>query len=105
MLNLGPYYIEHMPRNKCRRHIEGQPGINYYKPVGIPLRFLDEVNLLLDEFEAIRLADLEGLYQEDAAEKMKISRQTFGRILTSAHNKIADAIINGKSIRIETDDS
>jgi hypothetical protein len=55
----------------------------------------------VDEFEAIRLADLEGLYQEDAAKKMKISRQTFGNIIKSSHGKLADALINGKAIRIE----
>jgi rubrerythrin len=59
------------------------------------------VVLTVDEFEAIRLADLEGLYQEEAAKKMKISRQTFGNIISSAHGKIADAIINGKAIKIE----
>jgi len=90
-----------MPRKKCERHIDSQPGINYYKPIGIPLRLLDEVDLQLDEFESIRLADLEGLYQEDAAEKMRISRQTFGRILKNAHKKVAEAIIQGKAIRIE----
>jgi len=90
-----------MPRKKCKRHIDSQPGVHYYKPLGIPLRLLDEVSLQLDEFESIRLADLEGLYQEDAAEKMKISRQTFGRILKKAHEKIAEAMIQGKAIRIE----
>jgi len=90
-----------MPRKKCYRHIDSQPGINYYKPQGIPLRLLDEVRLQLDEFEAIRLSDMEGLYQEVAAEKMKVSRQTFGRILKEAHQKIAEALIQGKAIRIE----
>jgi len=90
-----------MPRKKCKRHIDSQPGVSYYKPLGIPLRFLDEVSLQLDEFESVRLADLEGLYQEDAAEKMKVSRQTFGRILKEARKKIAEALIHGKAIRIE----
>ncbi len=57
--------------------------------------------LSLDEFEAIRLADLSSLYQEDAARKMNISRQTFGRIIESAHKKIADVLINGKALIIE----
>ncbi len=96
---------EHMPRLKCRRNIEINPGINYYKPVGVPIRLLDEVRIQLDEIESIRLADLEGLYQEDAAEKMGISRQTFGRIIKEARMKIADALINGKTIRIENFDS
>lgn len=67
------------------------------------MRFLEEITLELDEFEAIRLKDHEGLYQDAAAEKMKISRQTFGRILESAHKKIAEALVNGKAIRIENE--
>ena len=62
---------------------------------------LEEVSLGMDEFEAIRLADLEGLYQEKAAEKMKISRQTFGNIINSAHKKIADALTKAKALKIE----
>lgn len=85
---------------KCR-HIDCEPGINYFKPRGIPLLDLQEIVLTVDEFEAIRLADLEGLYQEDAAKKMKISRQTFGNIIKASHGKLADALINGKAIKIE----
>jgi len=55
----------------------------------------------VDELEAVRLADFEGLYQEDAAERMKVSRQTFGNIIISAHKKIADALIHGKVLKIE----
>ncbi len=62
---------------------------------------LEEVVLTLDELEAVRLADLEGFYQEDAASKMNISRQTFGRIIDSAHKKLASAIVGGKAIKIE----
>jgi len=62
---------------------------------------LEEVNLTLDELEAIRLADLTELYQEDAAKKMNISRQTFGNIINSAHKKIADALLNAKALKIE----
>lgn len=91
-----------MPRTKCRRHIENQPNVTYYKPAGIPLRELSEITIELDELEAIRLADLDGLYQTKAAEQMKISRQTFGRIITSAHQKIAEALIKGKAIKIVT---
>ena len=85
---------------KCR-HIGCEPGTTYFKPRGIPLLELQDVVLTVDEFEAIRLADLEGLYQAEAAKKMKISRQTFGNIISSARGKIADAIINGKAIKIE----
>jgi len=59
------------------------------------------VYLTIDEFEAIRLSCLNGLRQEDAAKKMKISRPTFSRIETSAHRKIADALVNIKALRIE----
>ena len=62
---------------------------------------LEEVVLNLDEFEAIRLADYEQLYQEEAATKMNISRQTFGRIIEAAHKKIADVLLNGKALKIE----
>jgi predicted DNA-binding protein (UPF0251 family) len=62
---------------------------------------LQQVTLTVDEFEAIRLADLQGLYQEQAAEKMNVSRQTFGRIIESAHKKIADALVNGKALSIQ----
>jgi uncharacterized protein len=77
------------------------PESNYFKPRGIPLSMLDEVVLSIDEFEAIRLADLEGFYQEQAAEKMTVSRQTFGRIIELAHKKIADALVGGKALKIE----
>ncbi len=63
-----------------------------------------QVELTIDELEAIRLADLEGMYQEDAAEIMGVSRQTFGRIVKSAHEKIADALVNIKEIRTGKDE-
>jgi predicted DNA-binding protein (UPF0251 family) len=77
------------------------PQVNFYKPRGIPLSVLQHVALTVDELEAIRLADLQGLYQQQAAKKMNISRQTFGRILESAHRKIADALVSGKALSIE----
>jgi len=86
----------------CRfRMIGFEPSIYYFKPRGIPLSDLEEVVLGLDELEAIRLADLDGLYQEQAAERMKVSRQTFARIIDSAHRKISDALVNGKALRIQ----
>jgi len=90
------------PRN-CRR-VGSVPGSNYYKPRGIPLSMLEEVILSVDEFEAIRLADLEGLYQEQAAERMKVSRQTFGRIVEMARRKVAKALVEGKALKIEGGD-
>jgi predicted DNA-binding protein (UPF0251 family) len=85
---------------RCRR-IFCNPEYRYFKPRGIPLAELDTLNLTLDELEAIRFADREGLYQEAAAEKMNISRQTFGNILNSAHKKVAEFLIDGKALSIE----
>ena len=90
-----------MPRpTKCRR-VAFLPSVAYFKPAGIPLRALEEVRLSVDEAEAIRLKDLEDLEQEEGAEKMNISRPTFQRVLASGRQKIADALLNGKAIRIE----
>ncbi|MHC4106253.1 MAG: DUF134 domain-containing protein, partial [Planctomycetota bacterium] len=85
---------------KCRR-IGFSPDFLYFKPAGVPGKELEEIALTIDELEAIRLSDFEGLYQEDAAKHMNISRQTFGNILISAHKKIADCLINGKMIKIQ----
>lgn len=90
-----------MPRPfKCRR-VRCRPDANCFKPQGIPTDSLEEVRMTLDELEAVRLADLEGLYQEDASKRMNVSRQTFGNIIGVAHKKIADAIVNGKALKIE----
>jgi len=72
-----------------------------FKPAGIPTSRLGCVTLTVDELEAIHLADLDGLYQEEAAKKMGVSRQTFGRIVGSAHRTIADALVNGKLLFIK----
>ena len=90
-----------MPRPVKCRHVRCAPNANCFKPQGIPIDELEEIPLTVDELEAVRLADLEGLYQEDAAVKMGISRQTFGNIIAAAHKKIADAIVNGKALKIE----
>ena len=90
-----------MTRPKYCRKIGCEPGANYYRPEGIPSADLEEIIITLDEFEALRLADFECFYQENCAEKMNISRQTFGRIIDSARKKIADALIHGKALRIE----
>lgn len=91
-----------MARPFKQRCINCAPAAGYFKPVGIPLRELAEVVLSLDELEAMRLTDLEGLYQSDAADRMGVSRQTIGNTLNSAHRKLADALINGKALRIES---
>jgi len=83
------------------RWVENIPDITHFRPAGTSAAKTDQVKLTLDELEAIRLADLDGLYQEQAAEKLKVSRQTFGRIINSAHQKIAEALVMGKSILIE----
>jgi uncharacterized protein len=90
-----------MTRPHCCRRIAGRPGASVFKPVGVPLRELEEIVMTLDEFEAMRLADLDGLYQEPAAEQMSISRPTFSRIIESARRKMADALVHGKALRIE----
>ncbi len=90
-----------MPRPfKCRR-VRGRPVSEYFKPRGVPLSSLQEINLTIDELEAVRLADLEGMYQEEAAKKMNVSRQTFGNIIETARKKIADSIVNAKALKIE----
>jgi len=87
-------------RPLCRR-VSNIPLITYFKPAGIPLRELEEICLSVEELEAVRLKDQEDLEQEQCAEKMNVSRPTFVRILDSARKKIADALIQGKAIRIE----
>jgi uncharacterized protein len=90
-----------MPRRRCQRRIGYNPEIVHFKPAGVTLRELEEVVLRADELEAIRLKDFEGFDQEKAASKMKISQPTLHRALLSARKKIADALVNGKAIRIE----
>jgi len=90
-----------MPRRKFARRVETEPDVIHYKPVGVPFRVLEEVVVHIDEYEAIRLADHEGLYHEDAAIRMNVSRATFGRIISQARAKIAHALVNGKAIKLE----
>ena len=88
-------------RPKKTRRVKYAPGKRCFKPQCKPLSELEGVYLSLDEFEAVRLADVDRLKQVDAAEKMKISRPTFSRIINSAHSKIGDALVNIKAIKIE----
>ncbi len=90
-----------MARPRKCRFVGCRPNAYYFKPRGVPLFKLEEVSLHMDEVEALRLADYEGLYHEDAAQRMKISRATFGRILDQARHKVAEAILKGKALRIE----
>ncbi len=87
-----------MPRPKKNRRIRAALSSFIFKPQGIPNKYLEEIVLESDEVEALRIADLQMLSQEEGAAKMNISRATFGRIVTKAHYKIADSIINGKAI-------
>lgn len=93
-----------MARPKKRRWIYRIPNALYFKPQGIPMHVLEEVTLTLDEVEALRLADIEGLSQEEGAQSIGVSRATFGRILNQAHAKVADAILHGKALKIEHSD-
>ncbi len=90
-----------MPRPIKWRRVDFVPEVTYFKPAGIPMPMLEEVALSVEEAEAIRLKDLEGLEQEQCAEKMSISRATFQRVLGSARQKVAEALLKGKAIRIE----
>jgi predicted DNA-binding protein (UPF0251 family) len=83
------------------RKISFRPNVVYFKPRAMPLSALEEVDLGFDELETIRLCDLEGLDQVKAAKSMGISQSTLGRILNLARQKIAEALIEGKAIRIE----
>lgn len=85
------------PKQRC---VHCEPVADYFKPRGVPMHALAEVALELDELEAVRLADLDGLYQADVALQMGVSRQTVGNILERAHRKIADALLHGKALRI-----
>jgi predicted DNA-binding protein (UPF0251 family) len=83
------------------RRVGFEPGTTYFKPAGIPVKDLDESILTVDESEALRLKDFLGMDQAEAAEKMGVSQPTFHRVILSARKKVADAIVNGKAIKIE----
>ncbi|MBN1869250.1 MAG: DUF134 domain-containing protein [Candidatus Omnitrophica bacterium] len=88
-------------RPKKTRWVKCEPGERCFRPQCAPLRKLNGVNLTVDEFEAIRLADLERLTQTEVARRMRVHRSTISRMLDAAHEKIADALVNIKAIRIE----
>ena len=90
-----------MGRRPRPRIVRYWPDAVYYKPQGVPLRVLAEVVLGFDELEALRLADREGLSQEEVGRQMNVSRATAGRILAQARLKVADALVTGKALRIE----
>lgn len=88
-------------RPKKIRWVKCDPGERCFRPRCKPAAVLEGVYLTLDEFEAVRLADLEKLEQVEAARRMRISRPTFSRILSGARGKIADGLVNLKAIKIE----
>jgi predicted DNA-binding protein (UPF0251 family) len=84
--------------------VEREPGVTYFKPQGVPLKNLEQVIITVDELEALRLSDFLEQSHEAAAQQMKVSRPTVTRMLAKAHKAIADALVNGKAIRIEGGD-
>ena len=95
----------HMPITMTRpfkyRKVTAEPRAYYFKPRAVPLCELEEVTLQLDELQAVKHAELDGKDQAAGAAAMKVSRQTFGGILASARRKLADAVVNGKALKIE----
>ena len=90
-----------MVRPRRTRRIFFQPDVTYFKPAGVPMIHLKETILSFDELEAIRLMDSEGMEQNNAGKKMKISQSTLSRLLRNGRKKLADAIINGQAIKIQ----
>ncbi|ODS36677.1 MAG: hypothetical protein A7316_02525 [Candidatus Altiarchaeales archaeon WOR_SM1_86-2] len=88
-------------RPRCLRNVSGIPDVDYFKPRGIPLVDLEAVRLSVEELEAIRLVDFEGLEHEEAAKRVNVSRKTLWRDLKSGRKKVVDALINGKAIEIK----
>lgn len=90
-----------MPRPAKYRMVEREPVHTVFKPAAVPMHQLEEVVITVEGMEAIRLKDLLGLEQEECAECMHVSRATFQRLLTTARESIARALIEGKALRIE----
>jgi uncharacterized protein len=93
-----------MPRPKKYRIVKREPGVTFFKPQGIPLRVLEHALITVDELEALRLSDLQGLSHEETAQQLQVSRPTVTRMLARAHQAVADALVNGKAIRIQGGD-
>ena len=89
-----------MVRPRLCRRIRFNPNITYFKPQGVPIRYLEVIELTTEEVEALRLRNIKDLEQEEAAKKMNTSQSTFQRILSSAYKKITEALIEGKAIKI-----
>ena len=89
-----------MPRPRLCRRVRFNPDITYFKPKGVPMVDLEIIELTHEELEALRLKNIEDLDQNECAKQMHTSQSTFQRILSSAYKKTANALINGKAIRI-----
>ncbi len=89
-----------MPRPPIERSVAGVPRVTLFKPAGVPTRELEQLELTVDELEAIRRVVLEGLSHGQAAEELGVSRQTVGRVLERGRAKVADALVGGKAILI-----
>ncbi len=88
-------------RPRCPRRVQSEPAVSYFKPQGVPLKELEVIRLSLEELEAVRLSDLEGMNQEDAAQRIGISRRALWEDLQNARRKIVDALVSGKAIEIK----
>ena len=106
IMNICPFSCKaerenELPRPLKPRCVREEPSYGFFKPHGVPLRTLEMIVLSVEELEALKLADIEGLYHEDAAERMEVSRPTFHRILKEARRKVAMALSDGKALGIE----
>jgi uncharacterized protein len=93
-----------MGRPKKCRWVETEPGVTFFKPRGIPLRSLQQIVITVDELEAMRLADFLEMTQEEVAQRLQVSRPTVTRMLSRAHQAVADALVHGKAICIQGGD-
>lgn len=90
-----------MPRPRKRRRVGFKPRFLFFKPRGVPLRDLSSINLRIEELEALRLKHKQELSQEEAAERMEVSRTTFARTLKQAHQKVTDFLLGGSALSVE----
>lgn len=93
-----------MPRPRIPRAVCGYPLNSCFKPNGVAMSELEQVSLGVDEFEALRLVDLQGMQQQQAAQQMQVSRQTFANILKSARLKVVDCLTQGKALMMQLND-
>ncbi|MBC7001666.1 DUF134 domain-containing protein [Photobacterium sp. BZF1] len=91
-----------MPRPKIQRRIRCRPAYSCFKPNGVPMSALEALPLAADELEALRLVDLNGLSQQDAARELGVSRQTLGNIVSLARHKVATALVKGMALELDT---